>query len=411
MNNKTYIIVTYNVCNQGGAQLYVLRRVKYLRQQGYEVHIIVSFDNGNFILKEDFSGFPIHYYPELKKQPLRYSIKKTNKILNRIISDLHISNSNIYIESHTLLLGLWAEKIAFRLSAKHLIYCLSELPPIRQARLYPGRKFFEAKYECGELYGCSSKSIEKIFDRTFSSNNYVNIAFDEKELAEESSPKLNIKVEEKEFVILTVTRLDKTYVEPLVHATCQLAKKYPTQSFKLIIAGGSKTKGREEYLFKTFSNDKVRISNLKIIFTGYINALGKDIFNFSNVFVGMGTASINAISQKCLTLNIDPLADNSCSGFFGMDTTNFAYPDDGKHYTIFEKLEQAYRLESSERELYVRKGRALFEQSYQLESCFGNLDKVFDTIAVVKSEPKFSLLLSRCFVLYNRMSMFVKGKR
>lgn len=214
MNDKVYIIVTYNVCNQGGAQLYVLRRAKYLKQRGYEVRIIVSFDNGNFILKDAFSGLSIYYYPELSKRPLYYSHNEVDKITNKIISDLNVPGTNVYIESHTLLLGLWAEEMAFRLSAKHVIYCLSELPSIRKARFFYSRNFFEKKYKTGEFYGCSSYSIEKIFGKRFPFNNYVNIGFDERELVEISLPKLNVEIKEKEFVLLTVTRLDKTYVEP-----------------------------------------------------------------------------------------------------------------------------------------------------------------------------------------------------
>lgn len=409
MNDKVYIIVTYNVCNQGGAQLYVLRRAKYLKQRGYEVRIIVSFDNGNFILKDAFSGLSIYYYPELSKRPLYYSHNEVDKITNKIISDLNVPGTNVYIESHTLLLGLWAEEMAFRLSAKHVIYCLSELPSIRKAKFFYSRRFFEKKYETGGFYGCSSRSIEKIFGKRFPFNNYVNIGFDERELVEISLPKLNVEIKEKEFILLTITRLDKTYVEPLIHATCQLAEKYPQQKFRLIIAGGSKTKGREEYLFNSFSKEKIGMPNLEVNFTGYINTLGKDIFRLADVFIGMGTASINAISQRCLTLNIDPLANDSCSGFFGMDTTNPAYPDSGRHYTILDKMEQAYNMTSEERESYINKGRMLFEQNYQLESCFEKLDKTFDSMDVVKVGPSYSSLFHYILRILKRIHLILHG--
>ena len=52
-----YVLVTYNVCNHGGGQLYVLRRANYLREHGYDVRIIVCFDDGDFILEKDYSPY------------------------------------------------------------------------------------------------------------------------------------------------------------------------------------------------------------------------------------------------------------------------------------------------------------------------------------------------------------------
>ena len=62
---KKYLILTYDVCNLGGGQLFVLRRSLYLRNLGYDVYIFVTYDNGVFPLREQFAGFPIYLIPEM----------------------------------------------------------------------------------------------------------------------------------------------------------------------------------------------------------------------------------------------------------------------------------------------------------------------------------------------------------
>lgn len=107
----------------------------------------------------------------------------------------------------------------------------------------------------------------------------------------------------------------------------------------MIVAGGSNTGTREKDLLVKYS--KSDIANLKIVFTGYIKELGKDIFNVSDVFVGMGTASINAISQRCIALNIDPSRNNMCSGIFGIDTNNFGYTEMVKSIQYLRRLKKS----------------------------------------------------------------------
>lgn len=405
-----YLLVTPNVRNQGGAQLYVLRRAIYLREKGFDVRIIISINNGDFILRDKFEGFPIYHYPELAEQFIFYSFKKLNRIIVGIISDLHLDDKETLIESHTLRLGVWAEELAFRLRAKHLLYCLSELSLVHNTKTYPGSTFFEQKYKRGEFYGCSSKSIEFLFHKKFDINNFVNIAFDTNELLEKSLPILDLNLCKESFVISTITRLEKTYVIPLIKDVCQLARKHPAQKFVLIIAGGSGIIGREEYLLNTFSNEHLNVTNLNIIFTGYIHRLGKDLFRLTDVFVGMGTASINSISQNTLTLNIDPLNGDSCSGFFGVDTLNFAYPDNDKHFTILEKLEQAFGMSESQKKLYIKEGAKVYKNDFCVESCFKKLDSIFSEIDIVSSKTsnRYSFIFHIVLSTLIRMKRFAR---
>ena len=100
----------------------------------------------------------------------------------------------------------------------------------------------------------------------------------------------------------------------------------------------------------------------------------------------MGTASINAISQNCLTININPIElQDSVSGFFGTDTNNFAYPDTGPSFSIYDKLEEAFKLNKEDKERLIQNGRRLFENEFDMNSCFSQLDGIIHKIHPVKS--------------------------
>lgn len=381
-----YILINNTVYNLGGGQLYILRRAKYLRSKGYNVLIVVAENAGDFILKDSFEDFDIFWYPAIIRPMALLSKKEVEALIDNIVRELPCKyNGQIYVESTALTLGVWAERLAFRLKAKHILYCISEVESISKYLLIPGRRFFINKYNKGELIGCSSESIYKLFGKKLIPNNYVNVAFDDTELSPSCVPDISYIFDCDSYVISTVSRLDKSYIEPLIDSACKLARKYTSRRFMLLIGGGSKEKKRESYLRDYANKKSLNIINLDIKFTGYINTLGKDFFSQSDLFVGMGTASINAISQKCLTLNIDPLDNNLCSGFFGHDTKNFAYSESGTHYLIYDKLEEAYLMDEETRLKYCQEGESLFQNEYNIRRCFEKLDSFFDNASPVGS--------------------------
>lgn len=390
-----YLILTCNVCNTGGAQLYVARRAQWLKNKGYSVEIITYFDNGNFILEPLFKDFSVINCDKLSESPGCYSLKKVDRILNEICT--HFSTERYVIESHDLKLTIWGELIAQRIRAKHLAYILAE-PSINSCCFPFENKIICTKYNKDEFFGVSSVSLDKIFGKVCKKN-YVNVGFDEKELALNSIPSVGYRKDKSTYVIGTITRLDKTYVEPLILASCELARKYPSQKFHLLIAGGSKTKGREEYLFSKYTTAQIGIPNFSLSFSGYINQLGIDLFQQMDLFIGMGTASINAISQRCLTLNIQP-PENLCSGFFGVDTTNFAYTENNTLYQIFDKIEEAYLLDEKTRVKYVQIGRKLYEDEFECTSCFTKLDTI---VGKLKDVEQYDILPNE--ILHNFCSV------
>lgn len=387
-----YLIFTYEICNLGGGQLYVQRRAKYLTEKGFDVRVVVFFhDPSYFPLENDFSGIPFYVIPEMGRTSSCLTNSKVNNIIGDLLNMLG-KNDDIYIESHTLTLIEWGELVAMRCQAKHLAYPLAE-PIISNYFFNPGKKIFSYKLINNQFYGCTSVSLKQIFGKTNVPSNYVNIGFKASELNERCFPQIPYDKNNSDFVISTVGRLEKQYIEPLIEACIKFSDFFPNQHIVLIIGGGSKIQGREEYLKRIYGNLN---KNLEVIFTGYIERLGKDIFNMSDVFVGMGTASLNAISQGCLTINVDPNNEMKfASGFFGIDTNNFAYSESGKVFDISEKLKEAYLMNPEKRQMIILKAKTLFDIQYEENACFSKLDDVISSIEIAHN--KSILHVSFCY--------------
>ncbi len=391
-----YLILTYEISCLGGGQLYVQRRAEYLVKQGIDVRIVVFYhDSSYFPLEMKFEGIPYYIIPEMGMTTSMLTASKVDKIVDGLLNKIGESD-DISIESHTLTTIEWGELIAFKCKGRHLAYPLAE-PTISSYYFEPGKKIFTYKLNNNEFYGCTSVSLKQIFGKKNVPSNYINIGYNVSELEDECIPHIKYVKKEPDYVISTVGRLDKDYIEPLIQGCINLAEVFPQQSFVLLIGGGSKTPGRENYLKNKY--EKTKCKNLQVIFTGYIEKLGKDIFQMSDVFAGMGTASLNSISQGCLTINIDPNDGmRYASGFFGTDTNNFAYSESGKIFEISDKLKEAYLLNADKRDSIIQTANELFVNSYEENACFKQLDEVISKIDRASEES--ILKVSRLYRLY-----------
>lgn len=395
---KNFYFLTEGISNYGGAQLLVLRRANYLQNLGYCVKVIVHRHRGDFLLKDKFENIPILFLPDLEF-PFSVVNCKRKEELSKIIELFLGNTSNCILETHSLQTAVWGEYFASILNIKHIVYLLNEAR-VDKYRYYPGVDFFKYKYKKGELYGTSNLSLSVIFNNCFDESNiyenYINVSFDPDELTLKSIPPIQYISYNNSVTISTLARLEKRYIEPMIRSVIKYANENPEQHINLIIAGGTIFTELYEELKAKFLPPELNLPNLHIIFTGYIVQLGLDFFQKTDIFIGMGTAAINAISQGCATLNIDPRTSKT-SGIFGVDTDNFAYPNENNVYEIEDKISSLLnnRLELIEAK---QKGKDLFNQQYTVKASFDKLE-----ILLLKSQNAIDYyffkpaLMNRCF--------------
>ena len=122
----------------------------------------------------------------------------------------------------------------------------------------------------------------------------------------------------------------------------------------------------------------------------------------TDIFIGMGTASINAISQGCATINIDPRS-NKASGVFGVDTNNFAYSENNKLYKIEDKIAELLK-DAKKLAVAKERGLYLFKESFTNEASFNKLDYLLNKSEKNKLFFKFNenyLIKCKDLVLYS----------
>ncbi len=348
-----YIIFTPNIANIGGAQLYTKRRAQFLIKNGYEVKIITSKSTPLLIEAfKDFDILTIKQFASFKYTPTFYS----NRLIRKI-SDF-IGNAD-YIESHTLNDAIFCEIIAKKLKLKSIVYLLleSKISALKDERF---RSFYEFKLKRGELWGLSEPSLDIIFERNIDKglNNFINIGFDVNEFSNDDTFFLPQKKEDSDFIIATITRLEKEYLIDFITSVYKFCegKNFTTH---LMVYGDSRIPGLKAKLKSTYKGN----ANLSIYWPGYLNPIPSKLFKTVDVYAGMGTTVVNSIAMGCPTLVIDPRT-NQCAGIFGKEINNFGYSTD-QLFSIEEKLFEIYNLSGFERKKLSDHSIDFFYKNYE----------------------------------------------
>ena len=372
---KWYLIIIPDFRGIGGAQLYALRRIKHLESIGFRTVLIIGIDDYKVTINENTSL--VYRDPRIANFSFDYSKAIQNDAVNKIEKFLDSKGETI-IESTDPLSATWGELYAKRMKCKHVLYSLIEPP------LYKGiqnRLLFtliQFKQKQGNLIGLSSKSLYKMFGYEIEKNlnKYVNISYNSNELISSDAQVMNFQLDESCFVIGTISRLEKAYVQVLIEEVINLAKNMPLRKFCLLIIGDSIDTSIKNKLESLFVANSTSLDNLQVKYLGYMHPIYASFFKKLDVFVGMGTAAVSSISQKCATIVVDPYL-NLSSGVLGLDTENFAYSENGKQYKISQSLK--YLLENPE---VLRKaqetGFKLYQEAFTTNVCMTKLDKFID---------------------------------
>lgn len=364
---KKYIIFTHTIYNLGGGQLLTLRKKKILESLGYEILVVYKKKRGPFLLEKEFNDIKNIYVPEFDSPLNIISSSSQNKCIENVTNFIGSVTQDSIIESNDRTTAVWAEIIAQRAHIRHIYYLIIETE-LNSYKFYPYKSFFEFKLKRKELWACNSKGLEISFKRMLPeySDMYINVPYDTSEIAEMTEPTIDYGKwkENNKIVITTISRLDKNYVIDLFKAVRNICDSHREYNIELIIVGDTVVGNNKQWLKEQVDILPSNTPNMNVIMPGYIKSIGKDFFNHTNVFVGMGTAIISAISQGCVSLTVNPYNSLS-SGILGIDTYNFAFNDNGKEFSLKEKIEDILEID---RDLLKDKILKFYHNNYTLEA-------------------------------------------
>jgi len=159
---KKYILFVNTISKIGGAELYILRKIKYLENNGFKVYI-VSGSAKNI----EFNEFYKHEFLENKKivmSPNLFCKNEVDGILKKILTFIRYQEQDeIFIESHQIYPAMWAEIFAQKVKRVNLVYCIGPFEITDSTRA----EFYHKKLINDELLGCNESYIPETFGSKF----------------------------------------------------------------------------------------------------------------------------------------------------------------------------------------------------------------------------------------------------
>ena len=319
---RKYVLFLNTISEIGGAELYVLRKARFLENNGFKVYIVTG--KAQNIRFTEFYDYEFLEIKEIVISPNLFCKNEISGILERILAFIHYQEQDeIFVESHQIYPAMWAEIFAQKVNRVNLVYCITPF----HVNGYIIREFYHKKLRSDELLGCNESYIPETFGNGFK-NNYLNIPFDPNEIEKVSNQDTvlgkdnvsDVALESRDISILTISRIQKTYIAQSIIDLSDFCKKYPDASVKYNLVL-SENNGSEYDKLKILI-DKVKPNNLDIELNGPVLKLTDTIFKGYDLFIGMGTAVLNAVSMGLPSLVVD-YKNNRYYGFFGYDYHEF----------------------------------------------------------------------------------------
>ena len=279
---KKYIILMLNIHRMGGTQTYIASKVKYLRDNGWDVYVFYGDMKNNKCAVPQLFEFNDNSIAGLTTPPNYLLPSIRQRVLKEIISIVGIDDySEIIVETLTSVLSLWGELVAEALSAKHICFLCDE--NFRQ----PGQvyiehlNFFDFKHQRRELAGIHDNSLVKLFDGYKNippEERYTLVAY-EGEVVQDVKNEIVEHIERCDWNICYIGRMDKGYVDNIVNDMVQLALKYKDKNIQIIFVGNADKK--KKYINKLYKN----IINVKLIFLGNLVPIPRILYSKSDVII------------------------------------------------------------------------------------------------------------------------------
>ena len=314
-----YIIMTASITKVGGAQLYTNYKREYMESKGFFVEVF-SCKPGAILIK-DFDRYKDNIIEELGFLPMYYRKKRQKRIIERIATRFEGNDHRIIIESHNTTMHVWGELLAERLSAKHIVYEITERSKCKKS-LYP---FFKFKYERGEMAGIRDSSLQYYFQDYLKlpvSDRYSLLAYYPSKPVDDVQYDVDCIPDAAPMCTIGILgRLDKPFVMEVAAQLKDFVENESGKQYTIVIIGGQKegnsTQKRIEEIYKN-------IGNVSLVFTGYLYPIPRCLLKKIDIGISSSGAVIAMADENVPTIVIDA-HDMQPLGVYGITTDNILY--------------------------------------------------------------------------------------
>lgn len=318
MLNNYYVFLVHCISNIGGMQLYVSRKIEYLKSQGW-IPLVYYYSDGQIEIP-NLITYKDNHIKDLRICVGNVSANTRSKVLEIFTKDL-CNHNKVIIESCCLALGTWGEYLAKKFKGKHILYVIDELIS-SPTKLMADFIMFKVQQK---LFYCIKPNVitkhlpeipkpdSIILNAVGCSNNNV-VDYDNKIVDSLPDDGLNI---------LSLGRLDKAYTEHLFETIAKFARLNSQQEINLFVVGDTPNKTIRNNLFKIVSN----IENLNVFELGAIWPLPLSLFKKVKVAVGSAGSILLCSKQGVPSISID-CNDYEAIGILRVNTTNRLFRSD-----------------------------------------------------------------------------------
>ncbi len=331
MNTGTYVFITFAVHGIGGTQIYVRNKLLFLQKHGWNVKIITSEPGDNIMVKE-LAPYEKDIVPTIVKNPGLCSRNEREAALQRMSEMVGTLGENVLIETDFMAATPWGEMLAERLHARHLILLIQEDYRLNAPKY---QNFFAWKYDRGELAANTPNAVAQLL------TGYRNVPSEASpflqpychNVVEEcESPEFDKLIEDADYHIGSIGRLNKPFVLPTVRQLAEFACKHPDKHFQLVLLGGSPEKSDIDNI------QALQSKNFHIAITGALFPVPLHLLQEMDVFVASAGAARTSYEAGCITIAIDAI-DFEPIGIMGRDTQlTIARKEHTKHNSLEELL-------------------------------------------------------------------------
>lgn len=328
---KKYVFLTFAVSGVGGTQIYVRNKLLFLQKHGWDVTIICT-EPGHDVCVKELKPYEENVLQELMKNPYIFSKKQRQGIVNKMKDMIGYTDCEVVIETNFIQVNLWGEILAQEIGGKHFAFLIQEDYSLSDERYM---KFYDFKYERGELAGNTEFALTKLFE------GYREIKEDKKgellavcyNTIEECESEHDIAVTDADYHIGSIGRINKPFVNPMVEDIKKFSQAHPDKTFRLVFFGGSPDKKDIDHIYDAVKDTQ----NLSVYITGAIFPVPKHLLDKMDVFVSSAGAARTSSDAGYITIAIDAM-DFDAIGIVGYTTKEIVHRNPELPYDSTQKL-------------------------------------------------------------------------
>ena len=296
---KKYIFMTHSIVKVGGAEIYLRNKCNYLKEKGWQVYIF-SYDRGK-VLISDLQEFEPCIIRKLSFSPIAFSWRERQRVLDKLSQMVAVhGDDEIVVESNNFLITLWAELLAERLGARHLVYELQEDSSIHSPGLLDFLKF---KYGRREFAGITANSLVNFFLPYFEvpeSNRYFLRAYCSNSIEDVDTDLVSLPP--ADVTIGSLGRIEKPFVRSAVEGMGRFIERHPDLKFNVVFIGGERSGHHRE---KEIRESLGKYPNVRVYITGLLFPIPAKLLYSVDVFLSSAGSAFATANLGIPTISYD----------------------------------------------------------------------------------------------------------